>query len=142
LTVCFEGHGGDGTRLVRLLTSGDEAEVISRVGQLPLPPYIRSTLSDPNRYQTVYARNEGSAAAPTAGLHFTPSLLERLAHKGVSTHYVTLHVGIGTFRPVMAERVEEHVMHSEWYQVPPETADALNVAKGEGRRIVAVGTTS
>lgn len=142
LRVVMGGRTGDGTRLVTLYPNGDESEVLQTVGKLPLPPYIESTLSDPDRYQTVFAQHEGSAAAPTAGLHFTPELFQRLDEKGVSTHHVTLHVGIGTFRPVMTEKVTEHVMHKEPYSLTADTAESLNAAKRSGARIVAVGTTS
>jgi len=112
------------------------------VGNVPLPPYIHETLSDPERYQTVYARDPGSAAAPTAGLHFTPRLLEELQAKGVKIAYVTLHVGLDTFAPVTEENPEEHVIHTEWCELPLETADLINQTKQAGRRVVAVGTTS
>jgi S-adenosylmethionine:tRNA ribosyltransferase-isomerase len=112
------------------------------VGNVPLPPYIHETLSDPERYQTVYARDPGSAAAPTAGLHFTPRLLEELQAKGVKIAYVTLHVGLDTFAPVTEENPEEHVIHTEWCELPQETADLINQTKQAGRRVVAVGTTS
>jgi S-adenosylmethionine:tRNA ribosyltransferase-isomerase len=114
----------------------------SRVGNVPLPPYIHEKLSDPERYQTVYAREPGSAAAPTAGLHFTPRLLEELQAKGVKIAYVTLHVGLDTFAPVTEENPEEHVIHTEWCELPQETADLINETKKSGGRVVAVGTTS
>ncbi len=114
----------------------------SKVGNVPLPPYIHEKLSDPERYQTVYAREPGSAAAPTAGLHFTPRLLEELQAKGVKIAYVTLHVGLDTFAPVTEENPEEHVIHTEWCKLPPETADSINQTKQAGGRVIAVGTTS
>ncbi len=116
--------------------------VLPQVGQVPLPPYIHKPLDNPDRYQTVYARRDGSAAAPTAGLHFTPRLMEALAERGVTFHFVTLHVGLDTFRPITEEHVEAHRIHSEWATLDVSTAIALNRAKAEGRRIIAVGTTS
>ena len=113
-----------------------------KVGNVPLPPYIHEKLSDPERYQTVYAREPGSAAAPTAGLHFTPRLLEELQHKGVRIAYVTLHVGLDTFAPVTEDNPEEHIIHTEWCELPQETADFLNQTRQSGGRIIAVGTTS
>lgn len=132
----------EGNRLVRFDYEGIFEEVLDRLGEMPLPPYITHKLQDRNRYQTVYARHEGSAAAPTAGLHFTRELLARLEEKGVKLAYVTLHVGLGTFRPVKEENVLEHHMHSEHYQVSRETADLINGTKARGGRIVCVGTTS
>ncbi|MDI9468697.1 MAG: tRNA preQ1(34) S-adenosylmethionine ribosyltransferase-isomerase QueA [Bacillota bacterium] len=132
----------EGRRLVRFSHPTDVRGALAAAGQVPLPPYIHEKLDDPERYQTVYARTSGSAAAPTAGLHFTTGLLERLAACGVEQTTLTLHVGLGTFRPVQTERVEEHVMHSEHYEVSAATAEALNRARRQGRRIVAVGTTS
>ena len=117
-------------------------ELIEEVGELPLPPYIHEQPADPERYQTVYARHTGSAAAPTAGLHFTPALLDRLRAQGVGVATVTLHVGLGTFRPVHAERIEDHVMHAEYGVLPPEAAAAIRRTRAAGGRIVAVGTTS
>lgn len=131
-----------GNRLVRFEYEGIFLEVLERLGRMPLPPYIKETLDDPERYQTVYSKHPGSAAAPTAGLHFTPELLEKLAAKGVEQRFVTLHVGLGTFRPVSEENIEEHPMHSEFCILPDDTAEAINRAKREGRRVVAVGTTS
>ncbi|EGL81626.1 S-adenosylmethionine:tRNA ribosyltransferase-isomerase [Caldalkalibacillus thermarum TA2.A1] len=131
-----------GGRYIRFEYQGIFQEILAELGQMPLPPYIKEQLDDPDRYQTVYARHEGSAAAPTAGLHFTPAILQALEDKGVILTYITLHVGLGTFRPVQAERVEEHQMHAEFFQMPQETAQVLNQAKAEGRRIIAVGTTS
>lgn len=117
-------------------------ERLDELGEIPLPPYIHEELKDPNRYQTVYAKIVGSAAAPTAGLHFTPELLKQIAAKGVEIEYVTLHVGLGTFRPVNVEVVEEHKMHAEFYRMDEKTADALNEAKVKQKRIISVGTTS
>lgn len=115
---------------------------LPQVGEIPLPPYIHKPLKNPERYQTVYARKEGSAAAPTAGLHFTPRLIERLKAKGIEFHFVTLHVGLDTFRPITEEHVEEHKIHSEWAELTAPVAAALNRAKAEGRRIIAIGTTA
>lgn len=130
-------------RLVRFRYEGDSFfAVLDRIGQMPLPPYITEALEDRERYQTVYSRELGSAAAPTAGLHFTPELLEALRNKGIQTGFVTLHVGLGTFRPVKAENITDHHMHLEHYTVPEETARLVNAAKAEGRRVIAVGTTS
>ena len=117
-------------------------EVLERLGRMPLPPYIKAELQDRERYQTVYARVSGSAAAPTAGLHFTPELLERIQAMGVSTGYVTLHVGLGTFRPVKEEEITDHDMHSEYCVIPQETADLINRTKARGGRVICVGTTS
>ena len=114
----------------------------SNVGNVPLPPYIHEKLNDPERYQTVYSRDVGSAAAPTAGLHFTPQLLDELKQKGVKTAYVTLHVGLDTFAPVTEENPEEHKIHTEWCELPQETADLINQTKQNGGRVIAVGTTS
>lgn len=132
----------EGNRLIRFAYEGIFEEVLDRLGEMPLPPYITHKLQDKNRYQTVYARYEGSAAAPTAGLHFTRELLEKIASSGVRIAYVTLHVGLGTFRPVKEENVLDHHMHSEYYIVPEETAEVVNRTKAEGGRIVCVGTTS
>ena len=131
-----------GGRIVRFHCEGVFEEVLDRLGEMPLPPYIHEKLQDANRYQTVYAKQEGSAAAPTAGLHFTPELLDRIRAKGITVVPVLLHVGLGTFRPVKVENAEEHVMHSEFCQVTPEAADALNSIRAAGGRIVCVGTTS
>ena len=128
----------DGVRRVRLSAEAG----IDRLGQVPLPPYIHRRLEDPERYQTVYARQPGSVAAPTAGLHFTPELLERLGRAGVETAFVTLHVGLDTFRPVQGENPAEHTIHTEYYELPADTAAALSRARAEGRPIFAVGTTS
>ena len=115
---------------------------LDKIGQMPLPPYIKEKLKDKERYQTVYSKEEGSAAAPTAGLHFTPELLERIAAKGVGVGYVTLHVGLGTFRPVKEDEIEQHDMHSEYCTIPQETADLINRTKANGGRVICVGTTS
>lgn len=132
-----------GGRIVRLLYEAEDLEaLLERLGEMPLPPYIRRRLGDPERYQTVYARAVGSAAAPTAGLHFTPELLEALRARGVDIAAITLHVGLGTFRPVTAERVEEHRMHAEYYEVGDEAAEKIRSARKRGGRVVAVGTTS
>lgn len=131
----------DGVTEVRFSFDGVFEAILEELGEMPLPPYIQEKLSDPSRYQTVYAREEGSAAAPTAGLHFTPELLDKIAAMGVTIARLTLHVGLGTFRPVKAESVEEHVMHSEHYHVSEEAAEAINAARQSGGRIVAVGTT-
>ena len=132
----------DGNRLVRFEYEGIFEEVLDRLGEMPLPPYIRKKLENPEMYQTVYARFDGSAAAPTAGLHFTRELLTEIEKAGVSLAFVTLHVGLGTFRPVKVEDVKNHHMHTEWYQVTQEAADLINKAKKEGRRVICVGTTS
>ena len=132
----------EGNRLVRFEYEGVFEEVLDRLGEMPLPPYITKKLEDKDRYQTVYAKNPGSAAAPTAGLHFTPELLDRIKAKGINIGYVTLHVGLGTFRPVKAEEVTEHKMHSEFYILPEETAELVNKTKEKGKRVVSVGTTA
>lgn len=131
-----------GNRLVRFEFEGNLFEILDRIGEMPLPHYITHRLEDKNRYQTVYAREPGSAAAPTAGLHFTPELLERLRAKGVRIAYVTLHVGLGTFRPVKVEDITQHVMHSEHYELSEETASIINETKRNGGRVIACGTTS
>lgn len=135
-------HTDFGGRIVKFSYEGIFEEILDRLGTMPLPPYIHETLEDPERYQTIYSREKGSAAAPTAGLHFTESLMDRLRKKGVHLGFVTLHVGLGTFRPVQVDEIEDHVMHSEFYSIPTETADLICMAKQEGRRVVAVGTTS
>lgn len=132
----------EGNRLVQFQYDGIFEEVLDRLGEMPLPPYITHKLADKNRYQTVYARYEGSAAAPTAGLHFTQELLEAIQKKGVRSAYVTLHVGLGTFRPVKEENLLNHHMHSEFYQITQEAADTINSTKQAGGRIICVGTTS
>ncbi|HEY8531716.1 MAG TPA: tRNA preQ1(34) S-adenosylmethionine ribosyltransferase-isomerase QueA [Limnochorda sp.] len=131
-----------GVRRVRLEHEGSLDEVLERLGKVPLPPYIHRELEDPERYQTVYAKEVGSAAAPTAGLHFTPELLDRIRAMGVQVVPVVLHVGLDTFRPVTEEEAEDHPMHQEYYAIPPETARAVNEARARGGRVVAVGTTS
>lgn len=132
----------DGNRIVRFEYDGVWEEILDKLGEMPLPPYIKEKLSDKERYQTVYSKIEGSAAAPTAGLHFTKELLKKIENMGVETAYLTLHVGLGTFRPVSVDNVEEHIMHSESYQVSPETAEKINRTRERGGRIIAVGTTS
>lgn len=132
----------DGNRLIRFSYEGIFEEILDRLGQMPLPPYITHPLKDRSRYQTVYAKYDGSAAAPTAGLHFTEELLEEVRKKGVEIAEVTLHVGLGTFRPVKAEHVSDHHMHSEFYMVTQEAADKINRARADGHRVISVGTTS
>ena len=132
----------EGNRLIHFEYTGIWEEVLDRLGEMPLPPYITHKLEDRNRYQTVYAKYEGSAAAPTAGLHFTKELLSQIREKGIDIAYVTLHVGLGTFRPVKEENVLEHHMHSEYYQVTEEAADMINRTKANGGRVICVGTTS
>ena len=139
--VCVEEQE-EGIRIFRLEYEGILYEILDQLGEMPLPPYIHEKLDDKTRYQTVYAKEEGSAAAPTAGLHFTQELLSQIEQKGIQIAYVTLHVGLGTFRPVAVEDVTKHKMHSEFYQMTKETADILNSAKQEGKRIIAVGTTT
>ena len=131
-----------GGRIVRFIYHGIFEEILDRLGSMPLPPYIHEKLEDRERYQTIYSRVKGSAAAPTAGLHFTKNLMERLHEQGIQFGFITLHVGLGTFRPVHVEVIEDHVMHREFYSVPTETAELIQRAKLEGRRVVAVGTTS
>jgi S-adenosylmethionine:tRNA ribosyltransferase-isomerase len=135
----LQDHGG---RKVKFSYEGIFLEVLESLGEMPLPPYIKEQLPDRERYQTVYAKEEGSAAAPTAGLHFTRSLLQELENKGIEIAYLTLHVGLGTFRPVSVEQVEDHDMHAEFYQLNRETADKLNGVRARGGRIISVGTTS
>lgn len=132
----------EGNRLVKFTYEGIFEEILDRLGEMPLPPYITKELKDKNRYQTVYAKYEGSAAAPTAGLHFTKELLEKIQNMGVTIAYVTLHVGLGTFRPVKVDDVTKHHMHTEYYQILQAEADKVNTAKKNGGRIVCVGTTS
>lgn len=133
----------DGNRLAHFEYDGVSFyEVLDRVGIMPLPPYIKEELKDSERYQTVYSKERGSAAAPTAGLHFTTELMDRIKAKGIDIKYVTLHVGVGTFRPVKTDDITQHHMHSEWYSIPQETADAVNRTKAAGGRIISVGTTS
>jgi S-adenosylmethionine:tRNA ribosyltransferase-isomerase len=139
--VCIDTleHGG---RILEFSYQGIFYEVLEQLGEMPLPPYIKEKLEDPDRYQTVYAREVGSAAAPTAGLHFTEQLLDDIRAKGVHIAFITLHVGLGTFRPVNVENIEEHHMHAEFYQMSEETAQLLNEVRQQGGRIIAVGTTS
>ncbi|TCZ75119.1 tRNA preQ1(34) S-adenosylmethionine ribosyltransferase-isomerase QueA [Paenibacillus albiflavus] len=139
-TVLEEGEMGE--RRIKFQYEGIFNEILDQLGQMPLPPYIKERLQDKERYQTVYAKHEGSAAAPTAGLHFTTEMLERIQAKGVQLAYVTLHVGLGTFRPVSVDHIEEHKMHEEYYELSQETADAINQVRARGGRIIAVGTTS
>ena len=152
-TVCVFGDGllrceildnveEIGGRIVRFIYEGVFEEILDQLGEMPLPPYIHEKLEDPNRYQTVYAKQEGSAAAPTAGLHFTPELLDRIRAKGITIVPVLLHVGLGTFRPVKEDDVDNHVMHTEYCEVTPEAAETLNHIRAAGGRIVCVGTTS
>ena len=152
-TVCVFGDGllrceildnveEIGGRIVRFIYEGVFEEILDQLGEMPLPPYIHEKLEDPNRYQTVYAKQEGSAAAPTAGLHFTPELLDRIRAKGITIVPVLLHVGLGTFRPVKEDDVDNHVMHTEFCEVTPEAAETLNRIRAAGGRIVCVGTTS
>lgn len=132
----------EGNRLIQFHYEGIFEEILDQLGEMPLPPYITHKLKDKNRYQTVYAKNEGSAAAPTAGLHFTKELLEKVKEKGVNIAHVTLHVGLGTFRPVKVYDVESHHMHSEFYIVEEDQAKLINDTKKAGKRVIAVGTTS
>ncbi|MCX7709182.1 MAG: tRNA preQ1(34) S-adenosylmethionine ribosyltransferase-isomerase QueA [Clostridia bacterium] len=132
----------DGNRLVRFEYDGVFEQILDKVGIMPLPPYITAKLNDAERYQTVYSRHRGSAAAPTAGLHFTNELLEEIRNKGIELAYVTLHVGLGTFRPVKAENILEHKMHSEFYSITEEACSKINKAKTDKRKVIAVGTTS
>ncbi|MBV7275312.1 tRNA preQ1(34) S-adenosylmethionine ribosyltransferase-isomerase QueA [Clostridiaceae bacterium UIB06] len=136
------GIGEEGNRIVKFEYEGIFEEVLDKLGQMPLPPYIKEKLEDKEMYQTVYSKEQGSAAAPTAGLHFTEKLLEKIKEKGVRLAFLTLHVGLGTFRPVKVENIEEHNMHSEYYSMSKETADLINSAKENGKRVIAVGTTS
>lgn len=131
-----------GARILSFSYKGIFQEILDELGQMPLPPYIKEKLDDRDRYQTVYAKHEGSAAAPTAGLHFTEALLEQIQAKGVDIAFITLHVGLGTFRPMSVEQVEDHVMHEEYYSLSQETAELLNETKRRGGRVIAVGTTS
>ena len=142
LTGQVESVSEGGNRVIRFQYEGIFLEILERLGRMPLPPYIKEQLADPERYQTVYSKHPGSAAAPTAGLHFTPELLDRIRAMGVDVRFVTLHVGLGTFRPVKAEDIEDHEMHSEFCTVPADTAQAVNRAKAAGNRVVSVGTTS
>lgn len=132
----------NGNRIVKFSYNGIFNEILDELGEMPLPPYIHEKLADRDRYQTVYAKHEGSAAAPTAGLHFNEEFLEKIRQKGIKTAFVTLHVGLGTFRPVKVEKISEHVMHKEYYWVNQETADIINETKKRGKKVVCVGTTS
>ena len=142
LTATVEAELNDGKRAVRFHYQGIFLEILERLGRMPLPPYIKAELQDQERYQTVYSKVVGSAAAPTAGLHFTPELLEQVREMGVKVCYVTLHVGLGTFRPVKAEEITDHEMHSEFCKISQETADIINETKRNGGRVICVGTTS
>lgn len=142
LLAVVEEEREEGIRIVRFQYDGIFNEILDRLGEMPLPPYIKEKLADKDRYQTVYAVHEGSAAAPTAGLHFTKEYLESLRQSGIRIATLTLHVGLGTFRPVAVDRVEDHRMHAEYFHLPQATADLINEAKRSGRRVVAVGTTS
>ncbi|MBU9738935.1 tRNA preQ1(34) S-adenosylmethionine ribosyltransferase-isomerase QueA [Diplocloster agilis] len=142
LTGKVIGVEEEGNRLIQFSYEGIFEEILDQLGQMPLPPYITHELKDKNRYQTVYAKHEGSAAAPTAGLHFTTELLEQIERAGVLIAHVTLHVGLGTFRPVKVDNILEHHMHSEFYRIEPEEADKINAAKAGGGKVIAVGTTS
>lgn len=130
-----------GGRIVRFNFDGIFEQILDRLGQMPLPPYIKEPLANPDSYQTVYARERGSAAAPTAGLHFTTALMRKLSEQGINLAYITLHIGLGTFRPVKVQRIEEHVMHSEFYTVDEHTASLINHTRASGHRIISVGTT-
>lgn len=142
LTATVESVQPDGNRLIRFHYDGIFLEILDMLGTMPLPPYIKEKLDDPERYQTVYSKTPGSAAAPTAGLHFTPELLEQLKAKGVNLVFVTLHVGLGTFRPVKEDEITDHVMHSEYYVMDEQTADLINRTREAGGKIWAVGTTA
>jgi len=150
LTATVTGETDGGNRRIRFdcapgsgaTTGGEFSEMLERLGKMPLPPYIHEELKDNERYQTVYSRATGSAAAPTAGLHFTQGLLDEISARGVNISYVTLHVGLGTFRPVKAKQIENHKMHAEYFIIPEETATAVNAAKANNKRVIAVGTTS
>ncbi|GLC28636.1 tRNA preQ1(34) S-adenosylmethionine ribosyltransferase-isomerase QueA [Clostridium omnivorum] len=142
LTAEVIGLGEEGSRIVKFYYEGIFEQVLDKLGQMPLPPYIKEKLDDKERYQTVYSKEVGSAAAPTAGLHFTDELLNKIKNKGVKLAFITLHVGLGTFRPVKVDKIEEHHMHSEYYIMTKETANIINEAKQKGNRVIAVGTTS
>lgn len=143
LTATVESvNAADGNRLIRFHYDGIFLEILDKLGSMPLPPYIKEKLDDPERYQTVYSKTPGSAAAPTAGLHFTKELLARIADKGVRLTFVTLHVGLGTFRPVKADDLTDHIMHSEWYTMDEDTARTINDTRAAGGKIWAVGTTA
>lgn len=142
LVAEIEAHGEAGTRIVKMRYEGIFEEILDELGHMPLPPYITEELKEKDRYQTVYAKQEGSAAAPTAGLHFDDDLIDRLKEKGIGIVSLTLHVGLGTFRPVKADQITDHEMHAEYYDLSEETAKAINETKERGGRIIAVGTTS
>ena len=142
LKARIDNIGEDGSRVVEFIYDGVFETILSEIGEMPLPPYIKEKLHDKSRYNTVYSKIEGSSAAPTAGLHFTPELLDKVRTKGVEVVEVLLHVGLGTFRPVKVDDVTQHRMHSEYYEVSQQAADAINRAKAEGRRVICVGTTS
>lgn len=142
LSLVVEEITPTGERIVKFIYGGVFEEILEKLGTMPLPPYIKTQLKDKNRYQTVYAKHEGSAAAPTAGLHFTPELLQKIRGMGVDIAEVLLHVGLGTFRPVKEDIITDHKMHSEHYEISAEAAEKINAAKREGRRVIAVGTTS
>jgi S-adenosylmethionine:tRNA ribosyltransferase-isomerase len=142
LTAMVEDHAEDGTRLIRFYPDGDFWALLDRLGTMPLPPYIKKPLADQDRYQPVYAREKGSVAAPTAGLHFTPRLMDELQGQGIQIAKVMLHVGLGTFRPVKSATVEGHTMHAEFYRLPEQAAAAINAARQQGGRVIAVGTTA
>ena len=142
MTATIVGESEGGARIVDFECEGTFEAALDELGEMPLPPYIHEKLADRSRYQTVYAKEDGSAAAPTAGLHFTPELLDRIRAKGIDVIPILLHVGLGTFRPVKAENVEDHEMHSEYYEVSEDAANRIRAAKADGHRVVAVGTTS
>ena len=142
LTAVVREIGLEGNRVIEFIYNGIFEEILDELGQMPLPPYIHEKLDDRERYQTVYSKEKGSAAAPTAGLHFTEDLLEKIREKGVNIAFVTLHVGLGTFRPVKVESIDEHIMHSEYYELDEENAKIINDTKKRGNRVIAVGTTS
>jgi S-adenosylmethionine:tRNA ribosyltransferase-isomerase len=142
LTAVCKKDLGDGVKLLRFVFDGVFEDIINRIGIMPLPPYIKTSLQDKERYQTVYAKTDGSAAAPTAGFHFTPELMDELKARGAEFAEVLLHIGLSTFRPVKAENISEHKMHEEYYEISADAAERINRAKKEGRRIIAVGTTS
>jgi len=142
LTATVKSETADGNRLIEFNCDREFREVLEKLGTMPLPPYIHEELKDAERYQTVYSREVGSAAAPTAGLHFTQQILDKLSLEGIDICFMTLHVGLGTFRPVKTEKIEDHLMHSEYFTIPEETANKVNHAKENGSRIIAIGTTS
>ena len=142
LTGEITGFGEDGTRIIEFTFEGIFEEVLDKLGEMPLPPYITEKLDDKERYQTVYSKSTGSAAAPTAGLHFTKELLEKISKKGINIGYVTLHVGLGTFRPVKVESLDDHEMHSEYFELDSDVSDLVNRTKKAGKKVIAVGTTS